>query len=199
MIRPKSAMTIPQDHASGISRRSFLTTECPPPRSLFPKDVSMEQAINHVTELPDETAEDAARVLKTVRDALRRGLRHDLILGILDGPEFSTEADLPTEYDPQIEARRGDYEKLAESLAHMITLADDRLHNMLDLAGWDEESRHHLINGIQEHLGALWQNLDWRNPRTLRKFYAEMRLYVDQQRLNSDSRDEEFADQHEAA
>jgi len=158
----------------------------------------MEQAINHLTELSDETAADAARLLKTVRAALRRGLRHDLILGILDDPEFSTETDLLAEYDPQIEARRADYEKLADSLAHMAELADDRLPAMLDLEGWDAESRHHLINGIQEHLEALWRNLDWRNPRTLRKFYAEMRLYVDQQKLNSESRDEEFADQHKA-
>src|SRR5262249_24052394 len=62
-------------------------------------------------------------------------------------------------YDPEIEARRGEYERLAEGLAHMAELHGGP-RDRLDLEGFDAQSKNHLINGIDEHLYALWQNMD---------------------------------------
>jgi hypothetical protein len=83
-------------------------------------------------------------------------------------------------YAPEIEARRADYERLAECLVVMTRLSNARVDDLLDLEGWEEGSEDHLINAIDGHLKALWQNLDWYDARTLRKFYAEMRLHAAQ-------------------
>ena len=34
-----------------------------------------------------------------------------------------------------------------------------------------------MIKGVAGHLRALWAATDWSDPRTLRKFYAELRLW----------------------
>src|SRR5262249_32050638 len=91
--------------------------------------------------------------------------------------------DSKSTYDPEIEARRADYEKLAESLAHMAELEHNRVPELLDLDGFDVDSKNHLLNGIDDHLFSLWQNMDWHSARTLGRFYAEMRLYIDQRKL----------------
>ena len=93
---------------------------------------------------------------------------------------------MDSKYDPEIDARRADYEKLAASLAQMAELEHDHFPELLDLDGYDEGSQNHLINAIDGHLYALWQNLDWHSPRTLGRFYAEMRLYVDQLKLENE-------------
>lgn len=38
----------------------------------------------------------------------------------------------------------------------------------------------HLVKALNEHLHALHLHVDWYDPRTLRKFYVEMRLWGDQ-------------------
>src|SRR5262245_60884212 len=89
----------------------------------------------------------------------------------------------PAEYDPEIEARRADYEKLADAIAHMAALERARCPSLLDVEGWDAEDKDHLIKAIDSHLHTLWQKLDWYDALTLRKFYAEMRLHADQTAL----------------
>jgi len=83
-------------------------------------------------------------------------------------------------YSPKIEARREDYEKLAESLAHMIILDSARVPGLLDVESPNEGESHYLIDALDKHLYILWGNLDWHDARTIRRFYAEMRLYADQ-------------------
>jgi len=40
-----------------------------------------------------------------------------------------------------------------------------------------------IIKGVHGHLRVLWAAIDWYDPRTLRKFYAELRLWNDQLEL----------------
>lgn len=100
-------------------------------------------------------------------------------------------ASAPARYDPEVEARRGDYDKLAEALAHMTEMRVSRPGGWLDVNGEDDDDKDHLIEAVSNHIWALWRLMDWRNARTLRKFYVEMRLYCDQ--LARDS--ERFRDQ----
>jgi hypothetical protein len=95
-------------------------------------------------------------------------------------PSLSAPAKSVSAYAPEIEARRADYERLAECLFFMTRLSNKFVNDLLDLEGWEEGSEHHLSNAIDGHLKALWQSLDWYDARTLRKFYAEMRLHADQ-------------------
>ena len=37
-----------------------------------------------------------------------------------------------------------------------------------------------IIKGILSHLCALWAAIDWYDPGTLRKFYADLRLWNDE-------------------
>jgi hypothetical protein len=101
-----------------------------------------------------------------------------------------------SEYSPEIEACRADYEKLAEGLIHMIALSEMRhVPGQLDLEGYGDEEedddRNHLIGALHDHLSALWDNLDWFNPATMRKFYPEMRLHIAQDQLNRNARQAE--------
>jgi len=91
-------------------------------------------------------------------------------------------ADEPTEYSPEIEARRADYEGLAEALIHITRLETERLDYGPDvedspLEGGDDGA---IMKGVEAHLRALWRSIDWYDPRTLRKFYAELRLWNDE-------------------
>jgi len=81
-------------------------------------------------------------------------------------------------YDPEIEARRADYERLAEELSHMIDLQGD-VTDLLDLKTFGaNDGDTFLMDGIVGHLRALWDNMNWHDPRTMRRFYPEMRLWI---------------------
>ena len=86
-----------------------------------------------------------------------------------------------SKYDPEVEARRADYEKLVESLIHMINLESRRQPSLLDIEGPDMEvNKPHLVHAISRHLYALHMHIDWHDPETMRRFYVEMRLWGDQ-------------------
>ena len=87
-----------------------------------------------------------------------------------------------SEYAPEVEARRADYERLAEAIAHMTRLETSSIrHDKLDIDGpMTPDNDPHLINAIQAHLYALHLHVDWYDARTLRRFYTEMRLHRDQ-------------------
>jgi hypothetical protein len=95
---------------------------------------------------------------------------------------------IKTEYEPKIEERRADYEKLAESFAVMWELETNRLGSCCDLGKLefhlDGDDEHPLINGLHQHLQDLYRRIDFSELRTLRKFYTEMRLFGDQQDLD---------------
>lgn len=85
------------------------------------------------------------------------------------------------QYAPEIEARRADYERLAECFIIMTELEHARLPSLLDLDGPGEDDGDHFGNAFFEHLHVLaCKLLDWFDARTLRKFYPEMRLWADQ-------------------
>lgn len=85
-------------------------------------------------------------------------------------------------YSPKVEARRDGYERLAEAFVHMAVLATERAgSDRLDIEGPDVDVNDvHLSKALGAHLYALHNHLDWFDPRTLRKFYVEMRLWGDQ-------------------
>ena len=94
----------------------------------------------------------------------------------------SNPAATAAEYSPQIEARRADYEGLAEALIHITQLETSRRGYSADVKdspneGGDDGA---IIKGVLGHLRAMWAAIDWYDPRTLRKFYAELRLWNDE-------------------
>ena len=92
-------------------------------------------------------------------------------------------------YAPEVEARRADYETLAECFINMIPLETERHPNTLDVvpAGWnmDEAEPHILINAFNEHIQAVLDSITDAalnfNADFLRFIYPELRLYYDQQ------------------
>jgi len=68
-----------------------------------------------------------------------------------------------TGYSPEVEARRADYEKLAEAIAHMAHLeTHSARHHKLDIDGpLVPVNDPHLINAIDAHLYALHLHIDW--------------------------------------
>ncbi|MDQ3684684.1 MAG: hypothetical protein M3430_03675, partial [Acidobacteriota bacterium] len=87
----------------------------------------------------------------------------------------SLKADSQSAYSPEVEARRADYERLAEAFVHMVTLEMERVGaGLLDIEGPDVNVNNaHLVKALHEHLYALHIHVDWFDPRTLRKFYVE--------------------------
>jgi hypothetical protein len=86
-----------------------------------------------------------------------------------------------SEYSPTVEARRTDYQRLAECLITLAELETQRVHSFLDIVLIDGEREASLAKAIFNHLEALGGSaLNWYAPRTLRQFYVEMRLHQDQ-------------------
>jgi hypothetical protein len=84
----------------------------------------------------------------------------------------------PAAYPPEIEARRLLYEALAESFALQFHLSSE--NDLLDIQNpvfTDKDSR--VMAALHEHWDCLAADFDWLEPRTMRKFYAEMRLWRD--------------------
>ena len=95
-----------------------------------------------------------------------------------DFEEMSTEL---TRYAPAVEARRKDYDQLTEALITMVHLQTNYVKSRLDLVGFNEGDNGHFIDAFHAHLRTLTiDSLNWFDPRTLRKFYTEMRLWCDQ-------------------
>lgn len=89
-------------------------------------------------------------------------------------------------YDPKIEAMRAGYERLAEEISHMIELQGEPT-DLLDLNTFGADtSNTSLMDGVIAHLHALWENMNWHDLSTLRKFYPEMRLHIAQLALDRD-------------
>ena len=91
-----------------------------------------------------------------------------------------------TKYHPEIEARRKDYQQLAESLIQMCELQSQRASEVLDVEapGWlsNEPENYILWDAIQDHLHALFENIAMTfTDDFLRTLYVELRLFYDQQ------------------
>jgi hypothetical protein len=101
-------------------------------------------------------------------------------LNVLAGVDEFDTPNSSTVYAPEVEERRGYYERLAECLLFMTECESQHVQPLLDVAGPNEGDRDHFGNAIQNHLHVLCCDLlDWWDGRTLRKFYAEMRLWAD--------------------
>jgi hypothetical protein len=102
------------------------------------------------------------------------------------GDEFTLAPPRFIQYPPEIEARRADYETLAENLISMIGLSINRVSGTLDVAPpdvmHDEPSGSILIDAIHAHTTALFENINQGltfEESFLRTLYIELRLYYD--------------------
>lgn len=85
-----------------------------------------------------------------------------------------------TDYAPEIEARRADYDRLGECLYFMTELEGDRVGSFLEVNSPYADSKGLLMTALLNHLRALCcESLDWFDRRTFQKFYTEMRLWSD--------------------
>jgi hypothetical protein len=103
-------------------------------------------------------------------------------------------------FSPEVEKRREDYERQAEAIAVMIEHEQQRAagglldisQDALDARG--EECEPYIGNAISKHLFALFYSLDnLYDPRTVRRFYAELRLWADELELQRKEQVEETA------
>lgn len=91
-----------------------------------------------------------------------------------------------TSYRPEIEARRGEYKRLAEVLLTMIDLETEHLPSLLDadLSGGsihtEEGDEHLLMHALERHLFLAFESVDWYAPEAMR-LYVELRLLADEQ------------------
>ncbi len=92
-------------------------------------------------------------------------------------------------YSPEVEARRVEYGRLAESLLTMIQLEIQQIDPLLDVKpedliyGSDDDDKHVLHLAIDKHLRLVCGAVDWYDPEALRGLYVELRLLADQQAL----------------
>ena len=91
-------------------------------------------------------------------------------------------------YSPEVEARRGDYKQLAESLIQMCAFQSQHVIEILDVEppGWllDEPEFNILWFAIQDHMRALFENIARTyNADFMRTLYVELRLFYDQRML----------------
>jgi hypothetical protein len=88
-------------------------------------------------------------------------------------------------YTPEIESRRDDYTRLAESLLTRIELQIKYVRPRLDadISGGtihEEEGDVNLLaNAIDRHLFLAFESVDWYTPEAM-KLYVEMRLLADE-------------------
>jgi hypothetical protein len=96
------------------------------------------------------------------------------------------ESKVKLNYSHEIEARRSDYERLAQSLITMMNLEHERVHPTLDVDlscmvfEAEEGDKHLLMNALQRHILLTFENVEWYSPEAM-KLYVEMRLLADEQ------------------
>ncbi len=93
-------------------------------------------------------------------------------------------------YSPEVEARRKDYQQLAEALIQMLMLHGNRSPEVLDVdpPGWlDSEPEPFILwTAIQEHVRALFENITMTyTDEFLRTLYVELRLFYDEKMLEA--------------
>ncbi|MBI3423013.1 MAG: hypothetical protein HY011_08740 [Acidobacteria bacterium] len=88
-----------------------------------------------------------------------------------------------TYFAPEIEARRPDYERLAEAFITLGELHADRPFPGRLEVSTDGEISPCLTTALDTHISELVQGLDWFDARVWRRFYVEMRLMLDQLEL----------------
>ncbi len=76
----------------------------------------------------------------------------------------------------ELKMRRKDYNRLADALATICELEYGRMRSVeID----DGLERYQLIDAVHDHFAALVVNADFFDRKTLRKFYADMRIHGD--------------------
>ncbi|HZS08714.1 MAG TPA: hypothetical protein VFD58_28020 [Blastocatellia bacterium] len=91
----------------------------------------------------------------------------------------------PYHYAPEVEARRADYERLAEGLIHMMELESGGGCDGAELDPppfWQSDPEKPLTRALHDHVYLLWGDTDWFDAEIIRRFYVELRLHNDQRR-----------------
>ena len=80
------------------------------------------------------------------------------------------------------------YEAVAQGICLMMsansTGPNDDEQPVLDFTPphqWGEDVDPPMTRALQNHLNSLFQSLNWADPRTVEKFYVEMRCWADEQ------------------
>ncbi len=76
----------------------------------------------------------------------------------------------------ELKMRRKDYNRLADALATICELENERIRSV-DID--DGLVRHQLIDAVHDHYDALMCKADFFDRKTLRKFYADLRIHGD--------------------
>lgn len=89
------------------------------------------------------------------------------------------------DYAPEIEARRKHFERLAECLIAQVSLQYEA--GALDVSPNDAlepepGTEHILMDALDSHMKLLFDELQMLEPATIRRFYVDMRLHVEQMR-----------------
>jgi hypothetical protein len=95
-------------------------------------------------------------------------------------------------YPPEIESRRADYKRLAESIITMQSLQSDQSYSLLDVEPpgvlTDDPRPDILWKAFEGHLWALFECVSQvYEDDFLRTIYVELRLYYDTQMLRLES------------
>jgi hypothetical protein len=93
-------------------------------------------------------------------------------------------------YPPEIEAKRAEYARLGESPA-IIAEIDASASRALEQVGGDSSDKDALHDGWADHIIALSVDLNLHHPETLRRFYAEFRLFIDERNAREDAANQE--------
>jgi predicted patatin/cPLA2 family phospholipase len=104
---------------------------------------------------------------------------------VAQSTQQSESQDKPTRRS-NVEARRGDYEWLAQALINMHKLESERVHQTLDVdlsdKAFEEEGDKYLLSlAMDRHLLLAFESVYWYSPEAMR-LYVEMRLLADEQR-----------------
>lgn len=86
-------------------------------------------------------------------------------------------------FAPHIEAKRPFYNQIAESLIHLVTSGYET--DVLDITPNDAfvpepGTQSILMNALEKHMDLLFAELLMLEPCSIRRFYAEMRMHIEQ-------------------
>lgn len=83
-------------------------------------------------------------------------------------------------FPAEVEAMRPEFEQLAAALIKIVKLQTGDPKEMQEGTGLGASIKNELATTLEAHLVDLWQSLDWFDPRTIERFYVEMRLHAEE-------------------
>lgn len=85
-----------------------------------------------------------------------------------------------SQYAPEVESRRANYDRLAEAFSLLASLECQTVDFDMEVPDLEGEFPMPLVTSMANHIRLVFDQLDWLDPQTIRRFYTEMRLWADQ-------------------